>query len=165
VSHGGCFALTWATAVDFSARASPTGMTATCQVCCSPCCCGKIKGGEAYFVCVQGLTFLLPNFEEVATPLVTLDLLNTSFALSSRLFFHIACLSPKAATSTAYFVVGPGLGSVLWSLVYDVCGGRGAYALGALGILLSALVLVPALPPARWSRSRSVFLATKEAGS
>eukprot|EP00613_Pedinella_sp_CCMP2098_P083044 CAMPEP_0171991978 /NCGR_PEP_ID=MMETSP0993-20121228/277707_1 /TAXON_ID=483369 /ORGANISM="non described non described, Strain CCMP2098" /LENGTH=453 /DNA_ID=CAMNT_0012645017 /DNA_START=509 /DNA_END=1870 /DNA_ORIENTATION=- len=89
LSHGGCFALTWAVAVDFSSRAAPPGLAATCQ----------------------------------------------------------------AATSTAYFVVGSGVGSVLWSYAYDAFGGRAgpAYTLGALVVLFSGTFLVPSLPCPRWN--------------
>ena len=51
----------------------------------------------------------------------------------------------QGVLGTTYHVVGPGLGTVLWSAVYEATGAQSAYALGSLSVLLGGAALLPRL--------------------
>ena len=55
----------------------------------------------------------------------------------------------QSVLSTAYYVLGAGLGSVLWSALYERCGARTTYLLGAATVAAAGAALLPRLKGAK----------------
>ena len=51
----------------------------------------------------------------------------------------------QSALSTAYYVLGAGVGSVLWSCAYEYLGARATYLSGAALVAAAAVALLPRL--------------------
>jgi hypothetical protein len=136
LSHGVCFALLWTTAVEFGRGAAPDHLKATAQV-------GANEHAAPAAVYFDPL--LLPCCALLSAPF-TRSFVRSCFLCVCTYFFCIL-LVRQGVLSTAYFVLGQGLGSVAWSAVAARFGFRAAYGCGAAAVCVSGLVLVPKLAP------------------
>jgi hypothetical protein len=136
LSHGVCFALLWTTAVEFGRGAAPDHLKATAQV------------GANEHAAPAAVYLLLSFFRAVlfSARLSRSRSFVRAFFVCVRIFFCIL-LVRQGVLSTAYFVLGQGLGSVAWSAVAARFGFRAAYGCGAAAVCVSGLVLVPKLAP------------------
>jgi PPP family 3-phenylpropionic acid transporter len=68
----------------------------------------------------------------------------------------------QSITSTVYWILGPGIASVMWSSLYEFIGSRGCYLLGAFAVtVIGPLILSSLMPMNRMSKIAAVLTINK----
>ena len=117
---------------------------------------GPVRMLRVAHACLAGRLMALACVTRATAPwaLPLLQLLHgPCFALawSAAVSFAAAATPPRlratsqSALSTAYYVLGAGVGSALWSCAYEYLGARATYLSGAALIAASAATLLPRL--------------------
>jgi len=115
--------------------------------------CRLLKVAHALMILrLVALSLVTPQSASIALPLLQL-LHGPCFALAwTSAVEWASAASPRhllatsqSVLSACYYVVGSGLGSVLWSSIYQHFGAQAAYVLGAGGVALSLTVLLTKL--------------------